>query len=161
MIPARPGYNPEAPGLTPEERRKTTLEALLTRTQDALTGFKKMVEKAEPSFRPTAEQFRDLHARHANELAGLVSRAGGSPESAGSLMGTINKAVVTAKAFFDDIDEDVMAQISRDEDTVIEAFHAALKVAPEPQIAAMRDELLALLDDTRARAEILHQSHPR
>jgi uncharacterized protein (TIGR02284 family) len=127
--------------------------ALHTRTLDALAGYVRMVEKAEPEFRPTAERFRDLHARHADQLAVILAAMGGHPEEDGSIMGTINETVVSLRAFFDEIDEDVMDNVRSGEDHVLHAFDGALEEGladpDQTTIAAMRDELQALLDDTR------------
>ena len=38
-------------------------------TLDNLSGFDKMVEKAEPEFRQTTQAFQALHGRHAASLA--------------------------------------------------------------------------------------------
>jgi uncharacterized protein (TIGR02284 family) len=129
------------------------LIALHNRTVDAAKGYATMVEKAEPTFRDTAERFRALHARHAFDLSRLLSDRGIEPDGDGTFMGTINRAVVTVRAFFDEIDEDVMKQVRDGEDWLLQAFDEAIEeqrnapaVAPLRQ---MRDELVALLDDTR------------
>ncbi len=129
----------------------TALVALYDRSVDAMKGHAKMVEKAEPAFRPTAERFHALHARHADTLARHLSDLGVGAEADGSVMGLVNQAVVTFRAFFDDIDEDVMDQVRSGEDWVLQAFDAAIAEQPglAPKLRAMRDELTDLLADTR------------
>jgi hypothetical protein len=59
--------------------------------------------------------------------------------------------VVTFRAFFDDIDEDVMDQVRSGEDWVLKAFDAAIaeQTGVAPKLQAMRAELAELLADTR------------
>ena len=63
--------------------RKQARDALVTlhlRTVDALKGYVKMVEKAEPEFRPVAQLFHDLHSRATlPRIAGTACRHGCRP----------------------------------------------------------------------------------
>lgn len=128
------------------------LIALHNRTVDAAKGFGTMVEKAEPSFRDIAERFRKLHARHASDLARLLSDSGVEVDNDGTFMGTVNRAVVSVRAMFDEIDEDVMKQVRDGEDWLLQAFDKAIQEqnAPAtPPLRQMRDELVELLADPR------------
>jgi Domain of unknown function (DUF2383) len=138
---------------TSAEAGKDALVTLHHRTIDALKGYSKMVEKAEPAFLPVAQRFHDLHERHAAALAGKLSAMGIAVDPGGTLMGTINEAVIGLRSFFDEIDEDVMYSIRNGENHVLEAFDDALDVEQSPEdaadISAMRDELVGLPEDTR------------
>lgn len=129
------------------------LEALHTRTLDTLAGFEKMVEKAEPEFRPVAERFRSLHEAHAKALMTMLLAQGRTPDADGSLMASVNRAVISTRAFLDEIDDDVMDRVRSGEQHVLGAFDEALGAGlPErerAQVAEMRAELAALLDETR------------
>jgi uncharacterized protein (TIGR02284 family) len=129
----------------------TALAALYDRSVDSVKGFATMVDKAQPSFRATAARFRALHASHVGRLAGLLADRGAMPDSDGSAMGTVNQAVVSFRAFFDDIDEDVMDQVRSGEDWVLKAFDAAIAEQPEAAapLHAMRAELTDLLVETQ------------
>jgi hypothetical protein len=135
------------------EAGKDALVTLHLRTVDALKGYVKMVEKAEPEFRPVAKVFHDLHERHAAALAGMLATMGVTVDADGSLMGTINETIVSMRAFFDEIDEDVLSSIRNGEDHVLDAFDEVLKaelsVEDAAAVSAMRDELVELLDDVR------------
>lgn len=126
---------------------------LHTRTVDALAGFEKMVEKAEPEFREVVERFRELHARHAVALKVILADLGIKADDDGSFMGTVNEAVVSLRAFFDEIDEDSMDNIRSGEKHVLRAFDAAIAGGlPQPHeesIVDMRAELRGLLDATK------------
>lgn len=129
----------------------TALVALYDRSLDSVKGYSRMVEKAEPSFRDTANRFLALHTHHAEVLSRLLSDLGFEAKAGGGVMGLVNQAVVTFRAFFDDIDEDVMDQMRSGEDWVLKAFDAAIaeQAKAAPMLQAMRAELAALLADTR------------
>lgn len=124
-----------------------------TRTLDALAGFDKMAEHAEPGFAPIVAAFRDMHRRHGDLLTRLLADAGLAPDGEGSVMGTVNRMVVATRAFFDDIDADVLDQIHSGEENVVRAYQDALR-ADVPQdvrdhLSQMLVELNGLLADTR------------
>ena len=132
-------------------------QALLTlqqRTKDALMGYDTMVEKAEADFRPVVERFRGVHSLHNAALSAMLVRHGQTPDADGTFMGTVNKAVVTMRALFDEIDEDVMDSIRDGENHVLSAFDDAIAASGMPpadvtDLREMRDALTALLQDTR------------
>jgi hypothetical protein len=150
-IPPFPLSDPLDERITPA--RPDALITLYDRTVDSMRGFAKMVEKAEPSFLDTAEKFRSLHARHAGDLARLLSERGVETEADGTIMGTVNEAVITFRAFFDDIDEDMMDQVRSGERWVLSAFDDAIaELGPEGASASLREmhaELTELLADTQ------------
>jgi uncharacterized protein (TIGR02284 family) len=123
------------------------------RTVDALAGYDTMIEKAKPEIRPIVEQFRTLHASHADTLGRYIADLGLTPDQDGSIMGSVNKAVVSLRAMFDDIDADVMESIRNGEEHVRKAFDDAVANAGsstvQMQLQQMRDELVALIDRTR------------
>ncbi|RYI34142.1 MAG: DUF2383 domain-containing protein [Acetobacteraceae bacterium] len=138
-----------------QERQSDASDALgtlHTRTVDALRGFAKMVEKAEPEFRPVAQKFHDLHAQHAGAIARILSARGQAVDADGSIMGTVNETVVGLRAFFDEIDEDVMDNVRSGEGHVLKAFDDALADTLQQDerlaVEAMRGELTRLLDET-------------
>ncbi len=106
--------------------RHAALAALYDRNIDMNRGFATMVEKADPAFRDTAERFRALHARHADMLARLLSDLGVDASPDGTLMGAVHKAVISVRAFFDDIDQDVMDQIRTGEASLMQAYDDAI-----------------------------------
>ena len=85
-------------------------------------------------------------------LAPMLAARGLDGEASPSVMGTINKAVVSVRALFDDIDTDVMDRIRSGEEHVRDAFGVAigsgLSGAEQRDVQRMRDELDSLLADT-------------
>jgi uncharacterized protein (TIGR02284 family) len=130
-----------------------TLLALQTLSVDTLHGFRKMVEKAEPHFRPIAERFAALHDQHVAKMDKMVREAGGIPDDDGSFMGRVNTAVVTLRAVFDDIDTGVMDQVRSGEKNLIATFDDAiaspLPLGQREALTQMKVELVQLLDETR------------
>lgn len=128
------------------------LSRLHTRTVDARQGYETMLAKAEPEFRPVVQQFHDLHSRQATDLARIITALGGAPDPEGSLMGTVNRTVVSLRAVFDEIDEDVMDAIRDGEERLLEAFDTALSTGPAQawhgDVKDMREALLRLLAAT-------------
>ncbi len=151
-----PNAGPFPPASDAMDAAYRTVEKALNRTNDALAGFETMVEKAEPAFRPVAERFRALHARHAAALTRLLTEAGRTPDTDGTLMGTVNQAVVATRAFFDRIDSDVLTQVLRGEESVTDAYRAALDAplsSPEHDVVTgLLTELQTLVAETRALA---------
>lgn len=128
------------------------------RTVDVLVGYETMLDKAVPEFRPTLLRFIDLHHDHAGQLAGILTDAGHEPDPDGTLMGTINKTVVSLRALVDAIDADLLPQIHDGEAHVLEAMDLVLENGaadpgfPSDNLQAvdeMRRGLRSLLDQTR------------
>lgn len=129
-----------------------SLVVLHTRTVDALAGYAKMVEKAEPSFKPIAEEFRNLHATQADRLARTLVDLGQDVDPDGTFMGTVNVAAVFLRATFDSIDEGEMNNIREGETAVLTAFDDAIEASFDcittASLVDMRDALNALLRRT-------------
>lgn len=124
------------------------LKDLYARIVDARSGFERMVEKAEPEFRPVAQKFLDLHDRHAAAVAEL---ARGDVDEDGTLIGRINRFAISIRALFDEIDEDVMDQVRFGERRVLKAFDRAIELSDDrtrEALIEMKSELVALLDET-------------
>lgn len=137
-------------GDMPNRPLDEALQTLYTAHVDAKAGFDVMVDKAETDFLPVAKRFRDLHERQAGQIAMM---AGGTlRDTDGSFMSTVNKTVVSLRAFFDEIDDDVMDQVRSGEEHVLGASEEAQKLADgedRDTLARMNAELKDLLDDTR------------
>jgi Domain of unknown function (DUF2383) len=129
------------------------LARLHTRTVDALKGFVKMVENAQPDFRPVVQRFHDVHVRHADEISRLLTARGMTVDADGSFMGTVNETVIGLRAFFNEIDVEAMSSVRSGERHVLNAFDEVLEAGLEAhenvKIATMRADLAQLLHETR------------
>ncbi len=116
---------------------------------DTIAGFETVVEKADPEFRPTARQFLTLHRSHHARLHALLPDILDEGEG---VMGKINRAVVSMRSWFDEIDTDIMDQIRSGERSVEDAFAAAIRDAEnsgdQSALQIMRGELADLLAET-------------
>lgn len=164
-IPVVPPFSPVSDPLATRLRQKiadrppearedwSAVEAARTRTLDALAGFEKMAEHAEPEFAPIVAAFVELHTRHGNDLTRLLADAGQAPDEGGSIMGSVNRMVVATRALFDEIDADILSQIHSGEAQVVTAYESALTAAlpagAHDRMAVLLAELNELLADTR------------
>jgi uncharacterized protein (TIGR02284 family) len=126
----------------------TALITLHDQTRNALRGLEVMVEKAEPSFQDTVRKFHALHQRQAETFLQMLQAQGQEVDRDGTLMGAVNKVVVSVRAFFDEIDADTLQQIRSGEDHILKAFDAAIAEqggATADMLRAMRADLTQLL----------------
>lgn len=140
-------------------RRSPAEEALIdlcTRTMDAKARYETMADKAEPAFRPVAEHLRDLHHDHADTLVRMLAARGLQTEAEPSVMGSLNKAIVSLRALFTDIDATEFDRIRDAEAHVLEAFDTALSAGVTPQewqrLSDMRAALATATDSGPASA---------
>ncbi|WP_224816294.1 DUF2383 domain-containing protein [Hasllibacter sp. MH4015] len=155
--PAAP-YPPVQPIEADETRADIdAIQKALTRTCDALAGYDKMVEEAEAEVLPILRKIHEIHRVHAGQLASLINGMGGTPDTDGSVMTTVNKTVISLRALFDEIDDDALERAIDGEEYVTDAFHDAMAEVPEgPDRQALADmlaELEAVLDEARAIAD--------
>ena len=144
-----PGEPPE-----PERSAEELLVEVHTRIVDTISGFEKMVEKAEPEFRPVAENFLEMHRKHEAELAAHLASIGHEPQQDGSIFATVNRAVVAVRSWFEDVSDNIMDRVAQGERHLIEAYDAA-------RAASQSIEANAIL--TRQSAEIdalMAKHHP-
>ncbi len=148
------------PPVTPTESTDVhndveAVQKVLTRTIDALAGYDKMLPEAEPEVAPILRKLRETHHTHAEQLSAMIVALGGTPETQGSLMSTVNKTVVSLRAFFDDIDDDALEKVIEGEKWITDAFTDAVEELPEGH---HRDELVTLqrqLEDVLGEARVI------
>jgi len=114
------------------------LAELHTRLVDTVDGFEKMIEKATPELAPIARDFHALHGAHARAIAGMLSQDGHDPAQDGSIFGAVNRGLVAARAWFDDVGLNLMEPLIQGEKHVLDAYDAAIDSAAD---AARREAL--------------------
>jgi hypothetical protein len=71
-------------------------------------------------------------------------------------MSTVNKAVATTRALFDDLDTDVLKQVADGEQNVLDAFSGAIEEHDDgrtrEELVEMRQTLEALISEARQMA---------
>jgi Domain of unknown function (DUF2383) len=93
---------------------------------DALEGYDKMLEKAEPSFRPTVSELIALHRAASQDLDVQLRDHGAAVDEDGSFMGTVHKTVVTLRSVVDDPDRDWIPGILDGEKRNLKKYDAAI-----------------------------------
>lgn len=155
---AEPETTPER-ALGAPETRPAALAALqdaLSRSIDAQAAYDVMVDHAAPDCRPLAQKFRATHAEHAQRLGAMVTAYGGTPHTEAGLMATLNQALLSLRALFDEIGEDALDSVPEAEDRVIRSLDEAMTDVPEArdreELAQMRGELETLLAEAETPA---------
>ena len=123
--------------MTPEGTNDTTLQILDAvgdvhiALVDAVHGYEVMIEKAETEIKAVLEMARETSNRHARELAEFLVAQGRHPTEDGSFMSTVQKGVVRARAFFTDIDGDVLPAVIDGERRIVSSYDDALETLAE------------------------------
>ncbi|WFE74331.1 DUF2383 domain-containing protein [Roseinatronobacter sp. S2] len=137
---------PASASPNPDDDRIQLIGEVHTRVLDTIAGFEKVVERAEPEFKPVAETFLYMHRKHESELTAYLQKCGYAPENDGSFFGTVNKAVVEMRSWFEDVSENIMDRIIQGEKHVLEAYENAQSVGQTVEANAMLAKHMAELD---------------
>ncbi len=129
------------------------LAELHTRQLDTIAGYDKVLEKAEPAFRPVAAEFRALHIRQAAAVAEMLEGDGHDPSQDGSFFAHVNRAVVEIRSWFDEISDTIMDALVNGEKHVLEAYDQAIDAVT---VCAERKRVLA---EHRAELALLLARH--
>ena len=124
-----------------EDAEYDRLRDLHTRLVDTLAGYDKVVEKAEPEFIDVALEFRSLHHAQSERVLSLLLGLGSDPGSEGSMRGTVNRAVVEVRSWFDDIGHNVISALVDGEKRLLEDFKAAKAASSSVERRRILDEM--------------------
>lgn len=149
-IPMPPGGAAATGGPPPDRGDETALLAALhTHLLDTMEGFDKAMEKADADVLGPLEAFHGLHRAHAEKIAGMLAALGGAPRDDGSLLGTVNRAVVEVRSWFDGGGHTLMEAMIAGEARMVAAFDAVIEASPSPErrgaLQQMQTELRRLL----------------
>lgn len=116
------------PSLEPGDERLKHIAEVHTRVLDTIAGFDKLVEKAKPDFQPMAEAFLSMHKAHERVLADYLLRQGHDVSDDGSLFGTVNRGIIEARSWFENVDDAMIDRVVSGEKHVLEAYEDARAV---------------------------------
>ncbi|MCC5973674.1 MAG: DUF2383 domain-containing protein [Rubellimicrobium sp.] len=135
---------PDAPGDQPggEGDEIARLHQLLIRLVDTLDGFDKVLEKAEPEFVGVAEDFCGLHRGQIERVRRMLVDLGEDGGSDGSVLGTVNRAVVEMRSWFTEIGPNILDGIVDGEKRLIEDFDAVIAASPSVERRGSIDQML-------------------
>ncbi|WP_201156216.1 DUF2383 domain-containing protein [Rhodobaculum claviforme] len=117
------------------------LRDLHTRLVDTLAGYEKVVEKAGAEFVEIAHEFRSLHLAQSERVLAMLVGPGGHPGTDGSMLGTVNRAAVEVRAWFDGIGHNVIGALVDGEKRLLEEFKAAKAASPSVERRGVFDEM--------------------
>ena len=128
--------------MTNLNRRESTVDLektleLRVAMDDALEGYDKMLEKAEPSFKPTVSELLAQHNAARRDIDALLRERGTAVDQDGSFMGAVHKTVVTLRSVVDDPDGDWIPGILDGEKRNLRKYDEAIaETAGEPALQA-------------------------
>lgn len=105
---------------------KSGLHQALTATNDVLTGYKTMLERAEPEIVPILTDLTSMHKRYASALEQRLNALGDTGEDDSSLRGTMNAVVVTLRDWVADLDEGSLDAVQRGEQALMDIYDDAV-----------------------------------
>ena len=139
----------------------TPLEALHqvhTATNDVLTGYETMQDRAEPEIMIILADLTAVHRDHARELAHRLQALGDNGEGDTSLRGTMNTVAVTLRDWVAGLGEGSLDAVERGERALQDIYDDALEgwsSHDDPQTAALLDaqfqEIGEKIDELAAR----------
>lgn len=131
----------------PDDDRLDLIAKVHTRVLDTISGFDKLVEKAEPEFKPTAQSFLVAHSRHETVLAAYLAQCGREPDEDGSFIGTLNRAVIEARSWFEDVDKDILDRVADGERQLLETYAEARDAGQTVEANAILTQQMAEIED--------------
>jgi uncharacterized protein (TIGR02284 family) len=131
----------------PTPRKPTPAEVLSrlhTQLIDAARGYED-AERAtrQPEIGALCADLRGVHVRHAHEVSGLLADRGERPDSDGSFMSLLHKAVINARVTLTADDASILPGLRDGEKRIAAAYDEALleaEIAPEG-LAPLADRL--------------------
>ena len=121
---------------------KSGLHQALTATNDVLTGYETMLERAEPEIVSILTDLTAMHRRHASALEQRLNALGDSGEDDSSLRGTMNAVVVTLRDWVTDLDEGSLNAVQRGEKALMDIYDDAMSdwsASDDAETAALLD----------------------
>ena len=118
------------------------LHQALTATNDVLTGYETMLERAEPEIVSILTDLTAMHRRHASALEQRLNALGDSGEDDSSLRGTMNAVVVTLRDWVTDLDVGSLNAVQRGEKALMDIYDDAMSdwsASDDAETAALLD----------------------
>jgi uncharacterized protein (TIGR02284 family) len=119
---------------------RDALHQVHTATNDVLTGYDTMLERAEPEIMPILRELTSMHRNHADALKARLTAFGDSGEDDTSFRGTMNSLAVTMRDWIADLDEDSLNTVKRGEKALLDIYDDALQnwsTQDDPQTAEL------------------------
>lgn len=108
-------------------RASEALHDIHTATNDILTGYREMSDRAKPEIQPVVLRLIDMHQRHASEQHAELVRLRDAGQDDTSLQGAVNKAVVIVRDWVSDLDRDALPAVRQGEQSLRDKYIKALE----------------------------------
>ena len=113
------------------------LLSLHTALVDVREGYRTAIEKAEdPAVLAELRPVDGLHATAHADLDRILAARGDRPDEDGSLMGTVHKTVITARAAIVGLGEGSLDSFASGEENTLESYDDALRSEQDPTVKA-------------------------
>ncbi|WP_293855213.1 DUF2383 domain-containing protein [uncultured Alsobacter sp.] len=113
------------------------LLSLHTALVDVREGYRTAIEKAEdPAVLAELRTVDGLHATAHADLDRILAARGDRPDEDGSLMGTVHKTVITARAAIVGLGEGSLDSFASGEENTLESYDDALRSEQDPTVKA-------------------------
>jgi uncharacterized protein (TIGR02284 family) len=142
------------------DKAVATLNSLIETCRDGERGFRTAAEGiTDPEVRRLFEQYAQQRGRFVRELQQAVAALGGTPETSGSVSGSVHRGWMNIKSLVTGQDEQaIIAEAERGEDVAKAAFESAAReqMPPDPRalIARMAAQVREAHDRVRALEKI-------
>ena len=148
VVPEASGRSETSPALhaDPDDHQLDLIAEAHTRVLDTVSGFKQVVEKAQPEFRPVAEAFLAMHVGHESELAAHLSSCSRDPGEDGSFFGVVNRTAVEIRSWFEDVTDSIMDRVAQGELHILDAYEKALEACQPGEAHALITRHIADID---------------
>jgi uncharacterized protein (TIGR02284 family) len=122
-----------------------TISALHTQLVDAVKGYEEAKELAKRNpIGSLCADLREVHLKHAHELAGLLLEHGHRPDADGSYMSLVHKAVLNVRFAFTADETSLLPGLRDGEKRILASYDDALREAEVPgSDLVARKEVLA------------------
>lgn len=116
---------------TPSHAVHDAVQRLLDTLVDVREGYGVLIDRAEPSIKGLLRDVVDQHDKDISEIKETAHRDGLEPDTSGTLMSEVHKAVVRFRDLVSDLDRGVLEVVGDGESNVISTYDRTLDALPQ------------------------------
>ncbi|WP_101926948.1 MULTISPECIES: PA2169 family four-helix-bundle protein [Luteimonas] len=125
-----------------------TLNDLISIARDGKDFYEEAAQKVEDTeLRTLFARIATVKTRIVSDLSAAVQAAGGTPETSGTMVGSMQQMYGKIRATFGDKEYGYVAELEESEDRLLEAFDEAARDSDTPPAA--RDVVVRLMPEVR------------
>ncbi|NYZ64157.1 PA2169 family four-helix-bundle protein [Luteimonas deserti] len=132
----------------------STLNDLISIARDGKDFYEEAAQKVgDAELRTLFARIATNKAQIVNELSAAVQAAGGTPETSGTMVGSMQQMYGKLRAALGDTEYGYVAELEESEDRLLEAFDEASRDSDTPPAA--RDVVVRLLPEVRSCHDVM------